>query len=276
MLFSESRRVLSRAPIKAVISTSPPVAAHLTAFLLKKRHNLPWVADLRDPIYGNPCRQINTIVPYDSSLELLIFGAADAVIANTDAICDLWRKRYPQWADKFTVIWNGFDPRDELKPLPTAGGRRRIISHVGHIYGPRVPAALLASLERLIQHGLLDPTTVRLQLLGRMEDQTWACLTPREPICWRGDAWNVSLETSLTRKLNEQLPRQTFFFRWTTTTWSAASKSRRSCLTTFAWAGRCSLTRPGGRQWSVSLPRVAFHIVTSIGATRWMKLTAKC
>ena len=155
--------------ITVVFSTSPPLATHLAALRLKKRFGVKWIADLRDPLCGNPFRTRKIGNAYDGILQRLIFENADALIANTDVVAETWRKQYPQWRDKISVIWNGFDP-DESLPVPTHRSRaRRIILHAGNLYRGRKPDLLLNSLARLIDASQVDPASFRVDLVGALE-----------------------------------------------------------------------------------------------------------
>jgi hypothetical protein len=158
-------------PFETVFSTSPPVAAHLAAMELKRRLGVRWVADFRDPLRDNPFRTHRWIFPYDAIVEREILRRADAVVANTDAMANLWRARYPQWQRKIHTIWNGYDPADEIAAAPIDSRRPyRVIAHVGTLYGGRHPAALLASLERLIARGSLAPDAIHVHLTGVIEN----------------------------------------------------------------------------------------------------------
>lgn len=165
-----SARIASE-PGQVVFSTSPPVATHLAALLLKWRHGVPWIADFRDPFWGNPTRTARRSAAMGPLLERLIFQNADAVIANTDAVAALWSRRYPRWTDKIHVIWNGFDPDDRIEPLPREERIQRRISHVGALYGDRTPLAVASSLERLIASGVLAPGGAQLRLVGPITDR---------------------------------------------------------------------------------------------------------
>lgn len=159
----------SRGPFP-VFSTSPPIGLHLAALRLKLRYGVPWIADFRDPLLGNPFRTRRWVFPLDRMLEEAIFRHADAVIANTDALADLWRSRYPQWREKIEVIWNGFDPQQPVGPAPLPARPYRVLSHAGSLYGERHPVRLLLSVDRLIAAGRLDPATLRLQFIGAVDD----------------------------------------------------------------------------------------------------------
>ena len=185
----EAESVLSLRRVAAVLSTSPPVACHLAALALRQHHRLPWVADFRDPLCGNPFRSRRWFFPYDTMLERLFFKHADALVANTDAVATLWEERYPGVSGKVRVIWNGYDPEARLASAMTSGGSRRVLAHVGSLYGGRHPGRLITSLARLVLRGELAPDSFLVRLVGVIEDsslgieaeavaalESWGCL----------------------------------------------------------------------------------------------------
>ncbi|MGH9632975.1 MAG: glycosyltransferase [Bryobacteraceae bacterium] len=150
-----------------LLSTAPPATTHLAALWLKRRYGMPWIADFRDPMFGNPFRPRSQNV--DARIEPFIFRHADAVIANTDTVAEMWKERYPQWKQKIHLLWNGFDPEEvlEARPIPPHHDQK-VLSHVGVIYGERDPSPLLIAFDRLVSQGVLDPRKVRIQLVGPM------------------------------------------------------------------------------------------------------------
>jgi hypothetical protein len=163
---AQAAKLIEQHNISAIFSTSPPVATHLVALWLKRRYGVRWVADFRDPIDGNPFRGMC----YDSLLERAIFQHADVCIANTDALAETWRNRHSGTAGKATVLWNGFDPAEEFPSMQPRQTQRKVLAHIGSIYGGRTPALLLDSLRRLIQSGQLDPRSVVVDLVGELAD----------------------------------------------------------------------------------------------------------
>ena len=166
-----ARHLVSQRRTAAVLSTAPPLASHFAALWLKKRHGLIWIADFRDPLLGNPGRPRNWAKPYDAVLERWIFSQADALIAVTDAVAHEWRHRYPAWAHKVHVIWNGFDPEDAISPAPVPPRPYKVLAHIGVLYVQRHPVAMAASLERLIRRGLLEPGAIRLRFVGPIQQE---------------------------------------------------------------------------------------------------------
>jgi glycosyltransferase involved in cell wall biosynthesis len=163
---------LSRNPGTTLISTSPPNCTHLAALLLKRRFGVKWIADFRDPISGSPFRRRKFTEPYNIGLERLIFRYADAVLAVTDTIGEGWKQRYPQWASKIHVLWNGYDPESGVGPSPIPVRDYRVLSHIGTIYGGRHPKALLQAVLRLLDRGLLPSPQLRIHLLGSIDPET--------------------------------------------------------------------------------------------------------
>jgi hypothetical protein len=181
--FRAAAELHAAAPFRAVFSTSPPSAVHVVALRLNRRFGIPWVADFRDPMRGSSAR-LHRAFPYiDSVLEPMIFRHASALIANTDAVAEAWKQRYPEWAHKVTAIWNGFDPDEAIGPAPLPPRPYRVLGHFGEIAAFRHPGALLASVARLIAAGRLDPAAFRIHLSGDVESpgdpETYASLVGR-------------------------------------------------------------------------------------------------
>jgi hypothetical protein len=147
---------------------------------LKHRFGLPWIADFRDPLWGNPYRTSQRAALMDPAVERLTLEHADAVIANTPAAAAVLRARYPGLSDKVQVIWNGFDPEEALPPGGAAGPARRALTHTGTLYGNRTLLPVVGSLRRLIARGSLDPSTIQLRQVGRIDP---ACHDPAHPDC---------------------------------------------------------------------------------------------
>ena len=168
----DASAVITRTGALAVLSTSPPVCTHLAALCLKHRFGIPWVADFRDPLYGNPFRRRKLAWMYDLALERLIVSQADAIIANTDTAAEVLQRRYPRWRNKVRVLWNGYDPEEDIGPRPITDRPYHLMTHAGSIYGGRHPGALLKAVAHLIDTGRLRPDQFRLQLIGPIEFDT--------------------------------------------------------------------------------------------------------
>ena len=164
-------RLIQTRKIDAIYSTSPFLASHFAALWLKRKFGLPWIADFQDPICDNPFRSRKWFYPYDPIIEREIFTRADRVIANTDAIADVWKARYPARAHAISVLWNSFDPDETVERAPAAAARTpRVLAHIGTLYGGRHPGQLLGSLKRLG----IGAEALRVKLIGPIDEAVLA------------------------------------------------------------------------------------------------------
>jgi glycosyltransferase involved in cell wall biosynthesis len=102
---------------------------------------------------------------------LAIFSNADVLVANTDAVAERWRAQYPQYGNKITHIWNGFDPEELIGPLAIPPRYYRQLAHVGEIYGGRHPGLLLDALVRL-RRALAHVQPFKVELIGEIDRGT--------------------------------------------------------------------------------------------------------
>ncbi|MDX5421058.1 MAG: glycosyltransferase family 4 protein [Hymenobacteraceae bacterium] len=102
---------------KAILTTSPPHSTQLIGLKLKRKYNLPWIADLRDPwtnihyydqLYHTPLAK-----RLDERYERQVLEQADAVIVTSEDTKRLFlNKPASVNADKIHVIPNGYDEDD--------------------------------------------------------------------------------------------------------------------------------------------------------------------
>jgi glycosyltransferase involved in cell wall biosynthesis len=151
-----------------VFSTFPPFGAHLAAYWLSRRKRLPWIADYRDPLSGNPIFDHISSFTQNAyrKAERIFVRAADFTIANTDAVQDNLKRIYPERADRIELIWNGFDPEERIAALPVSSSGREIVAHVGDLYGGRSVSPILESLRRLIDSRMLRADQFQVSLVG--------------------------------------------------------------------------------------------------------------
>ncbi len=153
-----------------VFSTFPPMGTHFAGYWLSRRRNLPWIADFRDPVADNPVYEDTNQFTKNlyRKMEQIFVRSADFAIANTDAAQRKLQLAYPACSDRIHLIWNGFDPEDRLTPLPVTPSGRRIVAHVGELYGGRSASPILNSVRRLIDSGRVDADHFQLRFSGPM------------------------------------------------------------------------------------------------------------
>jgi glycosyltransferase involved in cell wall biosynthesis len=163
-------KVFQHQAFDVVYSTSAPVSAHLIADRIKRSTGRPWVADFRDPWIGNPF-----VAPLrgpkgwmQRRMERSIVSRADRVVLAMDGLRDMFVNRYPEMADKFVYIPNGYDRNDlaGLTPVKGEPGRFTVL-FAGSLYRPGELEALLGGVERLVERRPDLRRRLRVQFVGR-------------------------------------------------------------------------------------------------------------
>lgn len=159
-------------PVDAVFSSSPPITSHLVAGRVAKRIGVPWVADFRDPWIGNAfARQLPA--PHRAiqrRLERWIVETATRVVLATERMREQYAERYPERADTFVHLPNGYDladldaGADDPRPRPEAGTFR--IVYAGSVYGERELAAFLEGVELLLARRPELRSRLRVEFVG--------------------------------------------------------------------------------------------------------------
>lgn len=163
--------LLRKQKFRLLFSTSPPYSVHSAAVSLSRRFQIPWVADVRDPLAGNAIRGNSGIHSWiDQRVEKTIL-AANRVVLNTEAAQADWQRRYPADAGRLDVLYNGFDPGalpDPAGPLPDRP--RRILLHAGSLYNYQYMEVLLRALRRLEENGRIDSGSFQFQMIGSVPE----------------------------------------------------------------------------------------------------------
>lgn len=139
--------------IDTVVTTSPPHSTQLIGLKLKKRFNIQWIADLRDPwtdiYYYNQFSHTALARWIDKSYERKVVGNADLLITVSEDVKRLFaEKSVLPVADKIAVIPNGFD-EDDFKIPSVPAERRKIITYTGTISEAYDVGCLLKALSSL-------------------------------------------------------------------------------------------------------------------------------
>jgi glycosyltransferase involved in cell wall biosynthesis len=106
-------KYLQENKVDAIVSNGPPHTTHMIGLALKKKFNIPWLADFRDPW---------TNIDFYDKLMLSKWAdkkhhrLEDAVIKNADSLVTVspnWSKDFKEQSKRdFNVIYNGFDEKD--------------------------------------------------------------------------------------------------------------------------------------------------------------------
>src|SRR5690606_25636539 len=102
-----------RQPFDAVISSGPPMSAHLAVLLARPLLRSRWIMDLRDPWcdqnHGRPDLHSSVSRRLNRFLERRALTSADAITVTTPSYAELLRARYPDRSSDIQLVLNGFD-----------------------------------------------------------------------------------------------------------------------------------------------------------------------
>ena len=152
--------------VDAVLSSGPPHSVHLIARGVKRKHEIPWLADFRDPW--------TNIDFYD---QLMLTRRADkkhqrleaSVLEESDKLVTVswsWAKQFEEMGKAdVRVITNGFDHAD-FEGIEGEPGGTFSFNHIGYLNPDRNPPLLWKAFGELCQEvpGLKDD--LRLRFIG--------------------------------------------------------------------------------------------------------------
>jgi hypothetical protein len=170
-------RMIERYRPELIWSTYPIATAHVIGATLQRRSGLPWVADFRDPMAqdGYP-PDPQTWADYER-IERQALMQARASTFTTPGAAALYRRRYPQFADRIEVLENGYDEpsfaaveSEGLVPQPLNPGRLTLL-HSGIVYpSERDPSHLFQALQQLARAGVVTPDRLRVRFRAAVHD----------------------------------------------------------------------------------------------------------
>lgn len=148
----EGSRLLEREEFDLIFSSSPPETVHLIARALKRKHSIPWVADLRDPWYDYHQERSPFLKRYfQNMLDRRTLRDADVLITISNSLAAAMRERYKQ---DVRVITNGFDEEDfwPVQTSPDIQGEKFTIIYTGKIHKKyQDPTALFTAIKDLVK-----------------------------------------------------------------------------------------------------------------------------
>jgi glycosyltransferase involved in cell wall biosynthesis len=178
--------------IENIITTSPPHSTQMIGLKLKKKLNIKWIADLRDPwsdiYYTDRMYQTSLAGCINRSMEVRILNSADRVISTCNATRNLFRSRLHenQSPEKIITVTNGFDPDDiitaDIKPanftityLGTFAGNYEIdvlakaIDYVETVNFKEINLNFIGSIDGKVERIFKDRKNVRLNIKPYVE-----------------------------------------------------------------------------------------------------------
>lgn len=154
-------------------STYPIATAHLAALALHRLTGIPWVADMRDPMFDDSYPEQRWTRAAHRWIEARTVACCTRVVCTTPGAVRTYRERYPAVpAARFALIENGYDEERfaDAEVLQAAGQVKHpdapfVLLHSGIIYpSERDPQPLFEALAALLSRGQISSATFRLVL----------------------------------------------------------------------------------------------------------------
>ena len=174
--FKTASRIIEEEEIEAIISSSWPITCHTIAKDLKDKHDLFWIADLRDLWNMNPYVSHTFIRQYfERKLELKTFEKTDVLTTTTDLAADTLATLHPK--TKIVPILSGYDEDDlsyleelmlkeDSDYLSDSHDKLKFI-YAGSLYGgKRDPSNLFNAIRQLEDENKLDSSKLSIEFYG--------------------------------------------------------------------------------------------------------------
>ncbi|SFU37631.1 glycosyltransferase family 4 protein [Pontibacter akesuensis] len=168
----KAEELLKTGKYEAIITTSPPHSTQLIGLKLKKKYNLPWIADLRDPWtnihYYDQLYHTALAKRLDEKYERQVLEQADAIIVTSEDTKRLFlNKPIGIDVDKIHVIPNGYDAEDFVfHSLPPK--KEYLITYTGTITENYNLDVFLKVMAHLMS--LHSDVNYKLRFVGKVSD----------------------------------------------------------------------------------------------------------
>lgn len=155
--------------IDTIVTTGPPHSMHLIGLGIKKRMDVKWLVDIRDPWSGFDMLD-NFLVTKSNrkkyvNLEKDVLKSCDGVIATSPSMKHLLQEFDHR---KFASITNGYDRNDFSSYQDKAAQDKIVIYHAGLINDLRNPENFIAALDQISMEKVLS-RLLQLHLVGIIE-----------------------------------------------------------------------------------------------------------
>ena len=162
-------KYLSENKIDAIITTGPPHSLHLIGLHLKKKTNVKWIADFRDPWtdidYFHQLPLTKKAIKKHHQLEKEVLKNADVslVVGKT------MKANYEAFSKNIHVVTNGYDSEENTNNQ-TVLDSKFSITHIGLMNADRNPKILWKALAELSEENIDFKKDLEIKLIGKLSD----------------------------------------------------------------------------------------------------------
>ncbi len=160
-------KYLNEKPVDLIVTTGPPHSMHLIGLGLRKKFNIPWLADFRDPWtaidFFDKLRLTPIAEQIHRKMELRVLRGADFITTVSPGVASGLEKLAGK---KVQVVNNGFDPED-FNFVSEKSDPGFVISHFGSFNLDRNPEKLWEALGEICHEIPEFAMKLRIQLIGQ-------------------------------------------------------------------------------------------------------------
>jgi hypothetical protein len=151
-----------------VLSSGGAMSAHVAGFWLKKHSQLPWVAEIHDPLVYLEWDKSSAQLRLSQWLEERICTVADAAVWFTRRARDRAMERYPQLAGRGHVVYAGVDQPQWLAKIaaPQSAPPHFVFAHFGSLSRTRSLRFFLEGLGKHLESCPGDRPLIRVEVYG--------------------------------------------------------------------------------------------------------------
>jgi len=168
----EGLKLIREQKIDAIISSGPPHTCHIIARNIKRKIEVKWIADFRDPWtdidYYSGMKRTKLAEWCDSRMEKSVLKEADSIISASDGYLNILKSKGV--INHYEVITNGFDP-DDFIDIPKIQTDKFIITYTGNMPITRNPEMLWQALDDLIEQNSDFNQKFEFRFAGVMDEE---------------------------------------------------------------------------------------------------------
>ena len=156
--------------VDAIVTTGPPHSMHLIGLGLKKKFDIPWISDFRDPWskldFLDAFRLSPRALKKYEALEKEVLRNSDWIMFTSFSMPELF---FDVDKSKVYIMTNGYDDSDFIDSNETTSRQSNIVVyHAGLLNEIRYPENLFNALELIQNEGEIE---IQIHLVGNVDAQ---------------------------------------------------------------------------------------------------------
>jgi glycosyltransferase involved in cell wall biosynthesis len=156
--------------IDIIVTTGPPHSMHMIGYHLKKKLNISWLADFRDPWtnidYYQQLRLGKRADRMHHQLEQAVLTKADAVTVVSPGMIRDFKAKVER---DYFFIPNGYDKADVKNSTGVIKSTKFTLSHIGSLTKTRNPENLWRALQELVSENKQFEKDLEIKNIGKID-----------------------------------------------------------------------------------------------------------